>query len=124
MKKLLLALPLTALLTACGSDSVEDIAKNYCKAVTSMNWKEAEQYAYADPIRNRENMHKQDMGKYAQVFMNQNCTPTKVEGAEDSGSRTVYFGDSKLDHVALQWDTEQEKFLVMYDGFKADLKLY
>ena len=62
------------------------------------------------------------MGKYAQVFMNQNCNVTKLEGNEVAFS--VFFLNSKLDSVEIEWDKRKEQFFVVSDAFKADLQLY
>ena len=85
MKKLLLALPFVAVLTACGGSiesDVEELAHNYCEAVKRMDWRNAEPLAKPFVLQNREGMHEQNRQKYAQVFMNQNCNVTKLEGNE------------------------------------------
>lgn len=123
MNKLLLALPFSILLTACGSDSVEDIAHEYCIAIKQKNWDDAAQYATPDAVRNRENMFEKNMGKYSQLFASQNCNVTNVESQSDT-YHSVYFGGSKLDSVEIEWDDSKEQFLVVSDAFKNDLKLY
>jgi hypothetical protein len=125
MKKLLLALPIAAALTACGGSiesDVEELAHSYCEAVKRMDWRNAEPLAKPFVLQNREGMHEQNRQKYAQVFLNQNCSVSKIEGQEVAFS--VYFGNSKLDSVEIEWDKRKEQFFVVSDAFKADLQLY
>ena len=124
MKKLLLVLPLAAALTACGGveSDVEELAHNYCEAVKRIDWRNAEPLAKPFVLQNRQGMHEQNKQKYMQVFMNQNCNVTNIEGQETAFS--VYFGGSKLDSVEIEWDKRKEQFFVVSDAFKADLQLY
>lgn len=123
MKKLLLVVPLAAALTACGSNTPEEIAYDYCIAVKQMNWDTARELASPEIVDNRENMFEQNMGKYSQLFASQNCNVTNVESQGDT-YHSVYFGGSKLDSVEIEWDDNKEQFLVVSDAFKADMKLY
>jgi hypothetical protein len=124
MKKLLLALPFVAALSACSGveDDVKELAHNYCEAISHIDWKEAETLAKPFVIQNRQGMHELNMGKYAQVFMNQNCSVSKIVG--DEGNFHVNFGGSELDSVEIEWDKRKEQFFVTSDAFKADLQLY
>ncbi|SGY93131.1 hypothetical protein [Moritella viscosa] len=122
MKKLLLALPFSILLTACGSDSVEDIAHQYCLDVKQMNFNGARELALDSVVSNRQAMYEQNKGKYSMVFGSQNCNVTKIE--EDGIDRTAYFGGSKLDSVMLEFSEEEDRYIVVVDAFKNDLKLY
>ncbi|KTF12230.1 hypothetical protein [Pseudoalteromonas sp. H105] len=124
MKKLLLALPFAAVLTACGGveSEIEELASDYCNAIKSIDWRNAEPLAKPFVIQNRQGMHEQNRQKYMQVFMNQSCNVTKIEGEETAFA--VFFGGSKLDFVQIEWDKRKEKFFVTADAFKNDLKLY
>jgi hypothetical protein len=123
MKKLLLALPFSVLLTACGSDSVEDIAHEYCIDIKQMNWSDAREKALDHIVSNREAMFEKNMGKYSSLFSGQNCNVTNVENDSETEA-TVYFGGSKLDSVMLELNEEEDRYIVVSDAFKNDLKLY
>jgi len=123
MKKLLLVLPFAAALTACGSNTPEEIAYDYCIAVKQMNWDTARELASHEIVDNREEMFDQNMGKYSQLFASQNCNVTKID-THNKHSHSVYFGGSKLDSVEIEWDEKEEEFFVASDAFKNDLKLY
>ncbi len=122
MKKLLLALPFSVLLTACGSDSVSDIAQEYCLDIKQRNWDDAREKALDHVVSNRENMYEKNKGKYSMLFGGQNCSVTNIE--EDGTDRTVYFGSSKLDSIMLEFNEEEDRYVVVMDAFKNDLKLY
>lgn len=123
MKKLLLALPIVAILGGCGSSSVEDVANEYCTAIKKHDFKNAQEFATPDALRNRETMYDNSPHKYSNVFLSQNCDVTKTEQNSET-EYSVYFGGSKLDSVEIQWDEEKEQFFVTSDAFKNDLKLY
>jgi hypothetical protein len=122
MKKLLLALPFSILLTACGSDSVEDIAHQYCLDIKQMNFNDARKLALDSVVSNRQSMYENNKGKYSMAFGSQNCNVTKIE--ENGIDRTAYFGGSKLDSVMLEFSEEEDRYIVVIDAFKNDLKLY
>ena len=63
MKKILLALPFSVLLTACGSDSVEDIAHEYCLDIKQRDWDDAREKAIDHVVSNRESMYEQNKSK-------------------------------------------------------------
>ena len=125
MKKLLLVLSFTSVLTACGDieSDVTSIAEDYCMAIKQKDWKDAKEHATSDVLRNRENMFEQNMGKYSQLFASQNCDVTNIESQSET-YHSVYFGGSKLDSVEIEWDKRKEQFFVVSDAFKNDLKLY
>lgn len=123
MKKLLLAVPLAAILSACSSNTPEQIAYDYCIAVKQMNWDDARELALHEVVNNREKMFDQNMGKYSQLFASQNCNVTNVENQSDT-YYSIYFGGSKLDSVEIEWNENEEEFLVTSDAFTNDLKLY
>lgn len=123
MKKLLLVLPFAVALTACGSNTPEEVAYDYCIAVKQMNWDDARDLALHEVVSNREKMFDQHTGKYSQLFASQNCNVTNVENQNDT-YYSIYFGGSKLDSVEIEWDENEEEFLVTSDAFKNDLKLY
>jgi len=123
MKKILLALPFVAALTACGSDNPSEIAYEYCIDIKQRNWDDARELAVEHIVANRENMFEQNMGKYSQLFGGQNCNVTKVENDSETEA-TVYFGGSKLDSVMLEFNEEEDRYVVVADAFKNDLKLY
>ena len=122
MRKLLLALPICVLLTACGSDSVEDIAHEYCIDIKQRHWNDARENAIDHVVSNREKLYEQNAGKYAILFRSQNCNVINVE--ENGTDRTVYFEESKLDSVMLELIEEEDRYIVVLDSFKNDLKLY
>jgi len=122
MKKLLLVVPFAVALTACGSDSVEDIAHSYCMNVKEMEFNDARKIALDSVVSNRQAMYEQNKGKYSQLFRSQNCNVTNIE--EDGTDRTAYFGGSKLDSVMLEFSEEEDRYIVVVDAFKADMKLY
>ena len=126
MKKLLLVLPFAAALTACGGveSEVEELASDYCNAVKKIDWRKAEPLAKPFVIQNRQGMHEQNRQKYVQVFMNQNCSVSKIEGESEGTAFSVFFGGSKLDSVEIEWDKRKEQFFVTSDAFKNDMKLY
>lgn len=123
MKKLLLVVPFAAALTACGSNTAEEVAYDYCIAVKQMNWDTARELASPEIVDNRENMFEQNMGKYSQLFASQNCNVTKID-THNEHSHSIYFGGSKIDSVEIEWDEKEEEFFVASDAFKNDLKLY
>ncbi|MBA6287763.1 hypothetical protein [Colwellia sp. MB3u-4] len=123
MKKLLLAMPIVTVLSACGSQSVEDVANEYCVAIKKHDWRSAQYLATPDALRNREAMYDNYTHKYSNVFLSQNCDVTKTDQNSET-EYSVYFGGSKLDSVEIQWDEEKEQFFVTSDAFKNDLKLY
>ena len=123
MKKSLLVVPFAAALTACGSNTPEDIAYDYCIAVKQMKWDAARELASPEVVDNREKMFDQNMGKYSQLFGSQNCTVTKID-THNEHSLSIYFGGSKLDSVEIEWDKKGEEFFVASDAFKNDLNLY
>lgn len=122
MKKLLLALPIVAILTGCGSE-VEDIAHDYCTAIKKHDFKNAKEFATPDALRSRETMYDNSPHKYSNVFLSQNCEVTTTDQNSET-EYSVYFGDSKLDSVEIEWNEEKEQFFVTSDAFKNDLKLY
>jgi hypothetical protein len=122
MKKILLALPFSVLLTACSSDSVSDIAHEYCLDIKQKNWNDAREKAIDHVVSNRENMYEQNKGKYSMLFGSQNCNVTNIE--EDGTDRTAFFGGSKLDSVMLEYNEEEDRYIVVVDAFKNDMKLY
>jgi len=125
MKKLLLALPIAVILGGCGGSNVEDIAHDYCTAIKKHDFKNAQDLATPDALRNRETMYDNNPHKYSNVFLSQNCDVSKVVSGNDSETYySVYFGGSKLDSVEIEWDDKKEQYFVISDAFKNDLKLY
>jgi hypothetical protein len=122
MKKLLLALPFSVFLTACGSDSVSDIAHEYCLDIKQRNWDDAREKALDHVVSNREKLYEENIGKYSMLFASQNCSVTNIE--EVDTDRNVYFGNSKIDSVLLEYNEEEERYIVVSDAFNNDFKLY
>lgn len=127
MKKLLLILPLTTALTACGSDNPEQIAHDYCVAIKTMKFENAKDIAMKDVLRSRERKFEKNKGKYSQLFASQSCEVTNVENVgERNGKPTLeaYFGGSKLDSVYLEYSDRNEQYYIVSDAFKHDLQFY
>jgi hypothetical protein len=75
MKKLLLALPIVAILGGCGSQSVEDVANEYCVAIKKHDWRSAQDLSTPDALRNREAMYESPRVHRRPVCLSQATLP-------------------------------------------------
>ena len=132
MKKILLALPLTILLSACNNDaqistesstetSVKAVAHKYCNAIKSSDFKSVSGLARHDILSNRVKMYESNKSKYLELFEKQDCTVKSIKNIS-SEAYEVGFSSSKLDSVQVAWSERKGQYYIFGDSFKNDFK--
>jgi uncharacterized protein YlbG (UPF0298 family) len=134
MKKLLLAVPFSILLTACNGQEIEelsveistetrikDVAQRYCEAIKAHNFKDAQSITRHDVLSNRVAMYESDKTKYLQLFKSQNCTVKSIENIS-AVAYEVHFSNSRLDSVQVGWSERKEQYYIFGDSFENDFK--
>jgi hypothetical protein len=131
MKKLLLIVPFSILLTACNGtksstessidSNIKEVAQRYCEAIKAHSFKDAQSITRHDVLSNRVAIYERDKTKYLKLFENQNCTVKSVSNIS-AVAYEVHFSSSRLDSVQVGWSERKEQYYIFGDSFENDFK--